>query len=160
MGVGYRLDQALGLSLVVFDGKVTGDEWRAMVLEVFADPCWPPGRLNLTDLRTADASALTVADRAEIFAINGLHADKLVRMKSAAIGSAHFEAARRFGREDRSSGLRLIAFDDLPPACIWLGVDVDKVGSMIEQLRRHLREPTSLADPAENSAAPHAGPSV
>jgi hypothetical protein len=141
MGVGYRLDEALGLSLVVFDGKVTGDEWRTTVLEVFADPRWPPGRLNLTDLRTADTSALTESDRAEIFAINALHADKLVRMKSASLGSAHFDATRRFERDDHTSGLRIIAFDDLAPACDWLGVDVERVRTIIEELRVQLREP-------------------
>jgi hypothetical protein len=149
MAIAYRLDHTLGLTVTVFDGRVTGDEWRSTVREIFADPCWPPGRLNLTDLRTADASRLTGADRAEIFAINARHADKLVGMKSAAIGGTNFEAARRFEQDDHTSGLRLIAFDDLGPACTWLGVEVDNVRSMIEQLRRQLREPTGLAEPAE-----------
>jgi hypothetical protein len=142
MGVGYQLDQQLGLTLTVFDGRVSGDEWRATVRTLFADPGWPPGRLNLTDLRTADSSALTVADRDEIFAINARHADKLVGMKSAAIGGAHFEKARRFGDADQSSGLRLIAFDDLGPACAWLGIELDTVRTSLDQIRRRLREPT------------------
>jgi hypothetical protein len=117
------------------------------VEEIFADPSWPPGRLNLTALRTVDASALTVADRDEIFSINARHADQLVGMKSAAIGGGSFDAARRFAREDRVSGLRLIAFDDLGPACTWLGIDVTQVRSMIEQLRRQLRESDAPGHP-------------
>ena len=149
MGVAYRLDQTLALTLTVFDGKVAACEWRAAVDEIFADPAWPPGRLNLTDLTTCDASVLTAADRAEILAINRLHADKLVGMKSATVGSANFDAVRKFAREDRSSGLRLIAFDDLMPACNWLGLAVDSVRPMIEQLRRHLREQDSPPERAE-----------
>jgi hypothetical protein len=140
MGIAYLLDQALGLTVTVFDGQITGDEWLATVRRIFADPDWPPGRLNLTDLRTADTSALTAADRDEIFAINAQHADKLVGMKSAAVGGINFEVSRRFERDDRTSGLRLIAFDDLGPACVWLGVDVVAIRSTIDQLRRQLRE--------------------
>jgi hypothetical protein len=150
VGIAYRLDHTLGLTLTVFDGQVTGDEWRTAVRELFADPRWPPGRLNLTDLRTTDASALTVADREEIIAINARHVDKLVGMKSAAVGSAHFEISREFGREDQSSGLRLIPFDDLAPACVWLGLDLNTVLLMIADLRRELREPDALADPVDH----------
>jgi hypothetical protein len=142
MVIAYRLDHTLGLTLTVFDGRITGEDWRATVVNMFSNPKWPPGRLNLTDLRTANASELTVADRAEIFAINALHADKLVGMKSAAIGGANFEAARDFEREDQSSGLRLIPFDDLGPACIWLGINLEVARSMIDDLRRELRDPT------------------
>jgi hypothetical protein len=149
MGVGYRLDHELGLTVTVFDGAVTGEEWRSTVLEIFADASWPPGRLNLTDLRTADLSAVTRADRAEIYAINAQRADKLVGMKSATVGGVNFETARKFERDDRTSGLRIIPFDDLGPACEWLGVDARAVGSLIAELRRQLRDPTLLAGNAD-----------
>jgi hypothetical protein len=146
MGVGYRLDRELALTLTVFDGTVTGDEWQATVREIFADPSWPPGRLNLTDLRTADLSAVTRSDRAEIYKMNALNANKLVGMKSATVGGANFETARAFERDDRSSGLRIIPFDDLGPACTWLGVDERVVAAMIDDLRRHLRGTGAHAD--------------
>jgi len=148
MAVGYQLDAALGLTLTIFDGKITAEEWRSVVGEVFNDPGWPPGPLNLTDLRTADPSALTATDRQEILAINGLHTDKLAGMKSAVIGGPNFDAVREFGRNDTTSGLRLIAFDDLPNACAWLGVDIERVRQMVEQLRRTVRAPTTPTDPA------------
>jgi hypothetical protein len=146
MGVGYRLDHELTLTLTVFDRTVTGDEWRATVREIFADASWPPGRLNLTDLRTADLSAVTRSDRAEIYEMNALNAHKLVGMKSATVGGTNFETARKFERDDRSSGLRIIPFDDLGPACSWLGVDARAVGAMITELRRHLRDTGAHAD--------------
>ena len=43
MGVAYRLYKSLGLTLTVFDGTITVGDWRAKVLELFADPEWPPG---------------------------------------------------------------------------------------------------------------------
>jgi hypothetical protein len=140
MGAAYRLDHVLGLTLTVFDGTITGDEWRATARTIFADPAWPPGPLNLTDLRTADASALTDADRVSILAINASHADQLAGMKSAAVGGTNFEIAARFQREDEMSGLRLVVFDDLPPACTWLGVDADAVSVTIRTLREQLRD--------------------
>jgi hypothetical protein len=139
MAVGYLLDHDHALTLTVFDGVVTGDEWRSTVHEIFADPSWPPGRLNLTDLRTADLSAVTKADRAEIYALNAQYAPKLVGMKSTAIGGANFDTAQKFERDDRSSGLRIIPFDDLTRACEWLGVPAAPIAALIEQLRRELR---------------------
>ena len=100
MGIAYRLDQELALTLTVFDGKISGAEWRSTIERIFDDPAWPPGPLNLTDLRTADASELTPSDRAEVYAINAAHAHKLVRMKSAAVGGAFFEATREVDRRD------------------------------------------------------------
>ena len=38
MGVAYRLDAALGLTLTVFDGKITGEEWRSVARAIFAAP--------------------------------------------------------------------------------------------------------------------------
>jgi hypothetical protein len=143
MGVGYKLDPELALTLTVFDGVVTGDAWRTTVREIFADPAWPPGRLNLTDLRTADLSAITAADRDEIHALNAQYANKLVGMKSAAIGGANFETARKFGNDDRLSGLQIIPFDDLERACEWLGVPVPAVAAIIEQVRHRLRADTA-----------------
>ncbi len=142
MGVGYLLDHEHALTLTVFDGVVTGDEWRATVREIFANPSWPPGRLNLTDLRTAGLSAVTSADRAEIYALNAQHAHKLIGMKSATIGGANFETAQKFEHDDRSSGLRIIPFDDLRPACEWLGVPAPAATAMIEQVRARLRAQT------------------
>ena len=146
MGVVYRLDRAFALTLTVFDGIVTGEEWCSTVREIFADTSWPPGRLNLTDLRTADLSGITVADRTEVYAINARHAHNLVGMKSAAVGEANFERARRFERDDRSSGLRIIPFDGLGPACAWLGVDARAVGSMIDELRSGVPKPKLPAE--------------
>jgi hypothetical protein len=142
MGIAYRLDRDLGLTLTVFDGIITGEEWIRHVHEVFDLPEWPPGRLSLTDLRTADSHLLRDEDRQAVFAINQAHAKQLVGMKSAAIAGVHFDEARDFERGNRPSGLRLIAFDDVGPACAWLGLDAAVVAPMISELRAQLRGDT------------------
>jgi hypothetical protein len=139
MAIAYRLEKDLGLTVTVFDGVITGEEWINSVRGLFADPAWPPGRLNLTDLRTADSHLLTDADRQAIYAINQEHAKQLVGMKSAAIAGMHFDETRDFERGNRSSGLRLIAFDDVGPACAWLGLDPAVVAPMINEMRDQLR---------------------
>jgi hypothetical protein len=142
MGIAFRLDRGLGLTLTLFDGVITGEEWIEQVSGLFADPAWPPGRLALTDLRTADSQLLTNADRQAIFEINQAHAKQLVGMKSAAIAGMHFDETRDFERGNRPSGLRLIAFDDVGPACAWLGLDPAVVAPMLTEMRDQLRDQT------------------
>jgi hypothetical protein len=139
MGIAYRLNGALGLTITVFDGEITGEEWIRSVRELFADPEWPPGRLALTDLRTADSHLLKDEHRQAIYAINQEHARQLVGMKSAAIAGVHFDEAREFERGNRPSGIRLIAFDDVGPACVWLGIDPAAVIPTLSELREQLR---------------------
>jgi hypothetical protein len=139
MGIAYRLDPVLGLTVTVFDGVITGEEWIQEVRELFADPAWPAGRLSLTDLRTADSHLLTAEHRQEIYEINQAHAKQLVGMKSAAIAGMHFDEAREFERGNRQSGMRLIAFDDVGPACAWLGIDAAAVNPILAEMRAQLR---------------------
>lgn len=53
MAIGYRLDTTLGLTVVVWDGAVTGDEAEDHVRRLRADPGWPPGPKHLLDTTTA-----------------------------------------------------------------------------------------------------------
>src|SRR5205807_4901132 len=62
VGLRYRLDHDLGLTIIVGDGVVTAEEWHVHVSRMISDPEWPPGRLGLTDLATADTSAITGDD--------------------------------------------------------------------------------------------------
>jgi hypothetical protein len=136
MAIAYRLDQALRLTIVVWDGAVTAAEWRAHVEAILADADWPPGPLSVTDVTRVDASAITDADHAEIVAMYGPHASKLVGMRSAVIASREFEASARFGRRIESSGLNVIVFNQLTVACIWLGLDIFKIQPILEELRQ------------------------
>src|SRR5262245_16111173 len=50
MGIAYRIDRALGFTLVVWHGDVTAQDAKDHLVELAADRQWPPGRLLLTDI--------------------------------------------------------------------------------------------------------------
>jgi len=139
MGIAYRLDRVQGLMTIVWDGKVTADEWRTHLEAVFEDPDWPAGPANLTDLRSADVSAITASDQADIVALYGPHLDKVRGMKSAAVAGDNFEASTEFGNLNEPPGLSLIVFNDLVTACTWLGVDKSAAQATVTELRQELR---------------------
>jgi hypothetical protein len=140
VGIAHRLDKDQGLTTIVWDGTVTVDDWRAHLRAIFDDPDWPPGPRNLTDLRSADVSSITDADRADILAMYVPHLDKVHGMKSAAIAGDNFEASRDFENQKEPAGLSLIVFNDLLNACTWLGIDRTIAQSTVTELRHELRE--------------------
>jgi hypothetical protein len=139
MGIGYRLDKAQGLMTIVWDGKVTTDDWRAHLRAMFDDPDWPAGPRNLTDLRSADVSTITATDQAEIVKMYAPHVDKVRGMKSAAVAGDNFESSTEFGNQNEPPGLSLIVFNDLVTACTWLGVDKTIAQATVTDLRNELR---------------------
>ena len=149
MGISYRLDKTLGLMTFVWDGTVTAADWKAHLTEIFADPDWPAGTRNLTDLRSADVSTITPADRAEIVTMYAPYADKVRGMKSAAVAGDNFDVSREFENQNEPAGLSLIVFNDLLNACTWLGIDKAAAQTTVTELRQELREKADagLAEP-------------
>jgi hypothetical protein len=139
MGIAYRLDKSQGLMTIVWDGQVTAADWRGHLRAMFDDPEWPVGSLNLTDLRSADISTITAADREDIVAMYAPHVDKLRGMKSAAVAGDNFEPSSEFESQNQPPGLSLIVFNDLLNACTWLGVDKAVAQATISELRLELR---------------------
>jgi len=130
---------------IVWDGKVTVDDWRGHLEEVFADPDWPAGTRNLTDLRSADVSAITPEDRASIVTMYAPYADKVRGMKSATVAGDNFDVSREFEDRKEPAGLSLIVFNDLLNACTWLGIDKTAAQATITELRQGLREKAAAA---------------
>jgi len=147
MGIAYRTDKKLGLTTIVWDGVVTADDWRSHLLEMFADPSWPPGSLSLSDLRAADLSTITGADQAEIVSLYGPRIDDVRGTKSAAVAGDNFEKSSQFESRKEPAGLRLIVFNALLNACIWLGIEEAAAEATIEELRRELRAGSRQGQP-------------
>jgi hypothetical protein len=124
---------------LVWDGAVTGADWRAHLEAVFDDPDWPIGPRHLTDLRTADISTITAADREDIVAMYAPHLEKLRGMKSAAVAGDNFGRSSEFESHNEPPGLSLIVFNDLLNACTWLGIDKATAQATITELRLELR---------------------
>ena len=147
MGIAYRIDKTIGITTIVWDGLVTADDWRAHLLELFADPDWPPGLLSLTDLRSADVSTITSDDQADVLTMYGPRIDDVRGTKSAAVAGDNFEVSSEFESRKEPTGLRLIVFNDLLNACIWLGIDEAAAQATIDELRRALREVSGQGQP-------------
>jgi hypothetical protein len=140
VGITYRLDKDQGLTVIVWDGVVTADDWRAHLRAIFDDPGWPPGPRNLTDLRSADVSGITDEEEADVLAMYLPHLDKIRGMKSAAIAGDNFARSLDFESHKEPAGLSLIVFNDLLNACTWLGVDKTAAQTAVTELRNELRE--------------------
>ena len=140
MGISYRLDKAQGLMTFVWDGKVTAEDWKVHIRAILADPDWPAGTRNLSDLRGADISSITAADQTEVVAMYAPYADKLRGMKSAAVAGDNFDISREFEGRNEPAGLSLIVFNDLLNACTWLGIDKTAAQATVTELRQELRE--------------------
>jgi hypothetical protein len=136
MPIAYRIDKPLALMTTVWNGPITAAEWREHLQETFADPDWPGVLRNLSDLRSADLSAITDADRVEMVALYEPHAEHLRGKKSAVVAGDNFDRAREFESHDEPPGLRIIVFNDLFNACTWLGIDISEANQTLDELRR------------------------
>jgi hypothetical protein len=140
MGIAYRLDKPVSLMTTVWDGAITAVDWQEHLRDTFADPDWPAVTRNLTDLRSADLSAITDANRVETVSLYGPHAQHLRGKKSAVIAGDNFDRARSFESHKEPAGLRLIVFNDLFNACTWLGIDISAAMDGLEELRTEVRD--------------------
>jgi len=140
MGIAYRLEKQLGLMTTVWDGAITADDWQSHLRETFDDPDWPAVTRNLTDLRSADLTAITESTRVESVAMYGPYAQHVRGKKSAVVAGDNFDRARDFESHNEPPGLRLIVFNDLFNACTWLGIDTSTSTDTLEQLRSDLRD--------------------
>jgi hypothetical protein len=137
MSIVYRIRKEEDLTLVLWDGVVTADDFLAHVRRLTSDAEWPPpGRLHLADLRitsldaTMDDSILETA--ADYY---GSHSHKLAKMKAAIVAREAFKKAVAFERLVSRYGVTAIVFNSLDTACTWLGVDYGEVGRSLQQLR-------------------------
>ena len=144
MSIVYRIDQERGLAVVLWDGRVTADEFLAHARRLLADAEWPPpeGR-HLTDLRSAivDASIddAVLKEAADLF---GTH-PKIAGLRVAIVAVDAFVQAAVDAFVETGVFERLIprhrplmfVFDSLNPACEWLGVDANDVGRSLQSLK-------------------------
>jgi hypothetical protein len=140
MGIAYRLERQLSLMTTVWDGAVTVDDWQRHLEDIFEDPDWPSVTRNLTDLRSADLSAITEANRVQAVSMYGGHEQHVRGKKSAVVAGDNFDRARAFESHNEPQGMRLIVFNDLFNACTWLGIDTPAAMDTLEELRTDLRD--------------------
>ena len=137
MGIGYRLDRSRGLTLVVWDGAITGDDAEDHVRSLFDDPEWPPGPLHLLDATSAASVPIVANTKLVDLAVN---AAETRRVRFALVQHMGFDEATYFEREASSRGLsQVIVFNDISTACTWLGLDVGPIRATVTEMRREIR---------------------
>ena len=138
VGIGYRIYKTLGLTLVVWDGEVSGDEAEDQVRKLKLDPDWPPGPLHLLDTTTVTSAPL-VANTKLVEMLNEIAESRLIRFAVIASGDSANEAVK-FQAEVTVLGVsQVIVFNDVSAACSWLGIDLPATRATLADLRRELR---------------------
>ena len=138
MPIAYRLNGQLGLSVVVWDGVITGDAAEDHVRSMRTDPEWPPGPRHLLDATTA-TSVPTVANT-KLVEMAAEAADTN-RIRFAVVTNRFADIAAVFQRRASAEGVEDVAvFADISAASAWLGVDLPSVRKTLGHVRRELRD--------------------
>ncbi len=141
MGIAYRCDADIGLTIAVWDGTVTAQEWHAQSDRAHADPAWPAGRLFLTDVTTvSDVSHITdelIAEMAK--RMRDEVSERVADARWALVAGDAFWMARKFARVVDGIVQSMVAFNSLDTACIWLGVDLGRARAALRELRTEIR---------------------
>jgi hypothetical protein len=141
VGIAGRCDATLRCTFIVWDGDVSPEQWRDQARQRFADPAFPPGPLALADLSTAGgAPSITTDAIREMARLWRDQAPKVGLSKLAVIPNGAWDKARQFETDAGGAGLETIIFNSLGTACTWLGLDVDLVRPILDDLRAQLRE--------------------
>jgi hypothetical protein len=139
MGIAYRCDTERGLTVTVWDGHVTPDDWRALIAEQDADPAWPTPYL-LGVFETAHGFAtFDEAIMAEMLDVYRARARSLPVLKSAVVAQRYLEGAATIPSALGDTKVRVITFADLRPACAWLGLDAAQAQRIVDLLRDEIR---------------------
>lgn len=140
MGIAYRSDLALGLTVIEWDGHISIEDWRSHFAKMTSDPSWPVGRLGLLDATNAEVSALSLDDIRQVAGAFRGHGPKIAGIKYAIVaGTEAYAYALAFQEASGPTGLVTVVFSDLDLACDWLGLTVEDVEPSIEALRVEIR---------------------
>src|SRR5690349_7471441 len=113
MSIVYKIDPEIGITYVVFDGVVTGEEYEAHTRRLLADPAWPPSRkLHLTDVTSQITPEALPHNVIEAMAdLWGTRTHGLDRMKIAVVASEGFQNARLFESRVVRHGPSMVVFN-------------------------------------------------
>src|SRR5262245_9345353 len=132
VAIGHRAIRELGVEIVVWDGDVGDAEITEFLVALAADPLWPCGRLNLTDLTTAGRVAALDRDLVADL-IEGLS-----NIRIAVVAPHGSAGAVQFQRLVAPRGTELSVHADVSRACAWLGVDAAVCEQVLAVIRREL----------------------
>jgi hypothetical protein len=142
VGIAYRADRALGLTIGVLDGEITAEQYYKFAERQNADADWHATNRSLIDARTVLTPALLIE---QVSAFADVYAEIRANdplSRSAIVAGHDFGLARDYSELRTGGGTLTIAFQDLESACIWLEAELDHALRTIAELRDELREST------------------
>jgi hypothetical protein len=145
MGIAYRVDEPKGISISVWAGEITTEQATLHIATLAREPDWGAGGRILTDLTAVASSSLPNREQVSELArdFDEHLAGRARPAKWAVVANLSFNRASQFGEEISDEGRRLIPFFDVASACIWLGVDLDKIRPVLEKLRHEALSPAA-----------------
>lgn len=139
MGIAYKVDHIQGLTVVVWDGTVSADDWRAHIQAMLGDPLWPQGDMLLSDQRTlSDWSELSPTVMAELAETMSRHSMRLAKLRCAVVARSSAVGAMRFREDIREVVASMTVVNYLAAGCSWLGANRSEAQSTVAELRRQL----------------------
>jgi hypothetical protein len=130
------------LTIIVWDGPVTVDEWRRHILALTGEESFPTREL-LVDLRAASFESVTPEVSSEMAL---LYVERLsgVPDKTAVLGGdSGYEIVERW-EDQLHRAAHMAVFRDLSDACRWLGnVVVSDIEQSLNRLRLKMIRPSA-----------------
>jgi hypothetical protein len=136
MAIAYRCDPESELTVSVWDGPVSAKEWHAQLRRFREDPEAGATWKHLVDMRFGqgdsgfDAAAI---QRGIDFMTHNV--SQFAGMRLAVVSGTEHESVRFFGNLAEQAKVSVVAFQDLPSACAWLGVEPSRTVELIAAIR-------------------------
>jgi hypothetical protein len=133
MSICHRADRALGCTIAVWDGDITGEDARKHLVQLASDADWPPGLFHLADLTTIGTVSIPDPELVDLL-FEGTTLREDIRIAVV----VHSDFVRNNGtRYDASMGtMQAASFGTLAAACAYLGLDCEDVATILDDLRR------------------------
>ena len=140
MGILYVCDRQQDIIYIVWDGKVTGDDWLNHAAKLLAEPDWSHISHMITDARTAfDTASIGDKEIKAAAVLFAAHAETLVKKKVAIVANDLFGRAIKLEAQVSRLGVSVVVFNSVDTACIFLNIDPTDARQRLEQLSTSLR---------------------
>ena len=129
MSVKYTVNDKGTLVYAVANGTLTPDELNKYLVDMANDERIKPGYRELFDMTQLVESLITPASFPEILKLIAANPKKRHGSKLAIVAGPEgsFETLRQFERQAGEDVVKIIVFNDIETAKVWLGIEGDQV---------------------------------
>ena len=135
MPIVYRADRALGCTVVVWDGDLTGRDMQRQLRRLSSDPDWPAGPRHLVDGTTLGIVTMPEPDLLELLYTG---TNLVGKIRVAAIVRPEFVDAAGVPYKAVTHEFHVATFSDVDAASEYLDLDSAAVQAVIDELRQQL----------------------